>query len=116
MHEHSLTHKITNMPQHPYQGVMLKFRVKRGLQVFELPILLSPDPNMQLAALALAAPTVMVLATKVLLYDPIVNHMRRRTASQVAKQRSAELWQARKEALVAQVCMYIICYNTLYLV
>lgn len=73
------------------------------MQVFELPMLLSPDPNAQLAALALALPTALVLATKTLLYDPVVHHMRRRTAASVAKQRAAELWQARKEALVAQV-------------
>lgn len=43
----------------------MKINVKRGMQTFEVPIMLSAQPNSTLAMLALAVPTTLVLAIKV---------------------------------------------------
>lgn len=47
------------------------------------------------------------MSAQTLAYDPIITWMQRSRATQVAHLRAAELWQARQEALVAQVSAII---------
>lgn len=63
-HQEAAYTKITPLQQ----GVIVKIRVKRGTQVFEMPVLLSSQPNSTLAALALAVPAALVLSVKVSLF------------------------------------------------